>query len=293
MTQMKPLAKQLSSKTVSNHSADFGSQSDAAIKACSAEQRQAELSVSEEDHLAEEVAVALVYNGISHAVMMATPCDLEDFAIGFSITEGIVEKRSDILDISLSEKENGIELNIELLGSRISALKERRRFLSGKSGCGLCGLEALDAAMPQIQAQDSVQTSIQIPRFSAVSRAFKKLPDLQVLNKRCGALHCAARVNSQGEILALREDVGRHNALDKLIGSLEEPLDQSDFIFLSSRTSYELVQKAARVQCRSLVSISAPTALAVKLCQDANINLIGFVREDRQKIYARADEQDK
>jgi FdhD protein len=239
-----------------------------------------------EDILAEEVPIALVYNGVSHAVMMATPLDLEDFVIGFSLTEGIIKNRREILDIEIDQVELGIEINVRLLNASFSSLKKRRRAMSGKTGCGLCGIEALEAVVPNLNSLAYAP----LPEFDVITKAMEQMSQKQVLNHQCGALHCAALSDKNGDILALREDIGRHNALDKLIGSMQSVPKDSDIILLSSRTSFELVQKAAVAQCRTLVSISAPTALANELCQKANINLIGFVREGRQQIYNQSSE---
>ena len=237
--------------------------------------------VEKYDGVAEEVPVAIVYNGVSQAVMMATPIDLEDFALGFSLTEGIVQTPDQVLSVDLTHSELGIELKVQILASCFDALKRRRRQISGRSGCGLCGLESLEALAPSV---DFVPKSA-IPSQAKVVSAIEQMKASQFLQQACGAVHCAALINASGSLELLREDVGRHNALDKLIGALNRPLEKEDFFLLSSRASYELVIKAAKVACSSLVTISAPTSMAVSVSKQAGMNLIGFIREDRQIIY--------
>lgn len=241
------------------------------------------------DTIADEVPVAMVYNGVSHAVMMASPIDLDVFAIGFSLTEGIINSANDIFDIQLSESELGIEVQIQLSGEKFNALKIRRRKLEGRTGCGLCGVESLQAVnthTPRLKAQA-------LPNFNAVAHAANSLVDKQILQELCGAVHAAALVDKHGKILTLYEDVGRHNALDKLIGALAaKPIQNMEghFILVSSRASYEMVHKTASQGFACLVAISAPTSLAIQVAREANINLIGFVRAQRQVIYHQANE---
>ncbi len=170
--------------------------------------------------MAEEVAVALVYNGISHAVMMATPCDLEDFARGFSLTERIVEKASEIYDIEAEPMGRGIEVRLEIAAQRLAGLQERRRSLAGRTGCGLCGVDSLDAALRTVP---SVAQPRPVSRLS-IERAMAALPAQQRLNRASGALHAAAWAAPDGGLVSVREDVGRHNALDKLAGEATRPL---------------------------------------------------------------------
>lgn len=241
----------------------------------------------EDDLLAEEVPVALVYNGISHAVMMASPLDLEDFALGFSLSERIVAEPGAIYDLEIIEHGGqGLEVRMEIASADFMRLKENRRSLSGRTGCGLCGkdsLSAIEQRLPQVQAD------LQVP-LSSLHRALAALQQEQVLNTASGALHAAAWVDVQGEILLLREDVGRHNALDKLIGALAKrgwgPQYQPGFCLLTSRASYELVQKAAQANIPLLATVSAPTSLAVNLAQQAGLSLIGFVRARGAVVYA-------
>lgn len=235
-------------------------------------------SIDRLDFLAEEVPIALVYNGISHAVMMASPADLEDFAYGFSLSEGIIKKSAEIRDITIVPQAKGIELNIDLVAERFHHLKERRRSMVGRSGCGLCGVESLEAAsrdVPKVIAANNVDLSM-------IEKALLALPQAQAYNAQAHALHAAAFANAQGELLTVREDVGRHNALDKLIGALlKAKIDPANgFAIITSRCSIEMVQKAAIAGIAILVSVSAPTAMAVRLAADVNITLLALARHD-------------
>ncbi len=241
--------------------------------------------------VAEEVAVALVYNGISHAVIMATPCDLEDMARGFSLTEGIVEKPSQIYDIEVDPLElerggRGIEIRIEIASERLAALRERRRNLAGRTGCGLCGVESLDAALrpvPLVRAQGSISRP-------AIARAMAALPAAQRLNRENGASHAAGWAAADGTLIAVREDVGRHNALDKLAGALaRNPPPGEGFVVVTSRCSYEMVQKAAAIGATVIAAVSAPTSLAVATAEQAGLALVAFVREGRLTVYAHPE----
>jgi FdhD protein len=226
----------------------------------------------------EEVAVALVYNGVSHAVMMASPRDLEDFARGFSLTEGLVAKPSEIYDIEVEEVGRGIEVKLEISSHRMAALQERRRNLTGRTGCGLCGVDSLGAALRPVAALPGLEP---VSR-AAISRAMAALPDQQRLNKESGAVHAAGWADKDGTLLAVREDVGRHNALDKLAGAIAKTgtAAPGGFVVVTSRCSYEMVQKAA---------VSAPTSLAIETAEQAGMPLVAFVRENRLTAYALAE----
>jgi FdhD protein len=236
------------------------------------------------DAVVEETAVALSYNGVSHVVMMMTPADLEDFALGFSLSEGIVDDRRDIRDLDVAMHEHGVEVSVTLSPGREHALKSLRRNLTGRTGCGLCGAESLEQAIRRV---DAVPDG---PRIEAASveRACLALPDLQTLSLRTGGAHGAAWCGVDGAIRLLREDVGRHNALDKLIGAmLRCGMDTADgFALVSSRASYEMVTKAARAGMRVLVAVSAPTTLAVHLAEQANLSLLAFARAGRFTVYS-------
>lgn len=234
------------------------------------------------DAVATETAVALVYNGISHVVMMATPADLEDFALGFSLSEGIVNSPKQMLDFEQVDKEQGIELAITITAEPFVALKERRRNLVGRTGCGLCGAESLEQA---ISAPKSIDAEITVSH-QALQRAIGALKGHQTLQQSTGAVHGAAWCNSDGEIQLLREDVGRHNALDKLLGAIRKHPLAVGFVLVTSRASYEMVSKTASANIPLLVAVSAPTSLAIKLAEQSGLTLVGFSRLGRHVIYA-------
>ncbi len=247
--------------------------------------------------VAEEVAVALVYNGISHAVMMATPCDLEDFARGFSLTERIVEQPSEIYDIEVEDVTiagggRGIEVRLEIASQRLAGLQERRRSLAGRTGCGLCGVDSLEAALravPLSAGQGPVSRA-------AIERAMAALPAWQRINRLNGATHAAGWAAADGELVLVREDVGRHNALDKLGGALANSGNTAagtarpgGFVVVTSRCSYEMVQKAAALGAVAIAAVSAPTSLAIETAEQAGIALVAFVRGGRLTVYAHAE----
>ena len=239
------------------------------------------------DWVAEEVPVALEYNGIAHAVMLVTPSDLEDFAVGFSRTEGIVDDVAQIFDCEQVQSAQGYTLSLQIASSCLGRLKERRRSLAGRTGCGLCGTESLEHALrfPKALQADT--------RFeaSAVARALGSLRDRQLLLGLTGATHAAAWCDAAGDIALVREDVGRHNALDKLVGALlRAHLPARDgFILISSRASYEMVQKAATLGVTVLAAVSGVTALAIDVADNAGLALLGFARGDDVCIYSHAE----
>lgn len=229
--------------------------------------------------LIEESAVALVYNGISHAVMMATPQDLEDFALGFSLSEGIIGQPEELRELDIARVDKGLEIRMQISEERFWQLKERRRTLSGRSGCGLCGTESLEHALrpaPRVSSTLAVAAS-------AIREGMAHMSAGQQLNRDTGAVHAAALISA--EHATVREDVGRHNALDKLVGAIaREPRD--GFAVITSRASYEMVHKAACANIPLLAAISAPTALAVRLAEEAGITLIGFTRDQRMTVFS-------
>ncbi|MGB0936586.1 MAG: formate dehydrogenase accessory sulfurtransferase FdhD [Colwellia sp.] len=242
------------------------------------------------DNIIEECAVALIYNGISHAVMMATPVNLEAFALGFSLSEGIVTQPSQVYDIHCDITDKGIEVHIEISSQQMSALKQHRRNLVGRTGCGLCGSESLEQA---IRPVNSVQGQ-PLPTALAIQNAIKEISKHQLLQALTGGVHGAAWCLTNGEIQCLFEDVGRHNALDKLIGHLasEKINKQEGFALISSRASYEMIHKVSSVNIPSLVAVSAPTTLAIKLAKTAGLNLVGFARPDRHVVYTNSSHND-
>ena len=228
--------------------------------------------------IAEEVPVALVYNGISHAVMMASPADLTDFGLGFSLGEGILAARDELLDVGAAETELGIEIRMAISLERFHLLRERRRTLAGRTGCGICGVESLEQAVRPVPP---VTAATAIPA-EAVFAALGELPQRQAVNQLTRSVHAAAWVNRAGRIQLVREDVGRHNALDKLIGAMAwRGLGPAEgFALITSRCSVEMVQKAATVAIPVQVAISAPTALARRMAEGCGLTLVALARPD-------------
>ncbi|MEW9572864.1 formate dehydrogenase accessory sulfurtransferase FdhD [Rhodanobacter sp. Si-c] len=236
-----------------------------------------------EDWLVEEAPVELRYNDESFAVMMATPADLEDFARGFSLSEGLVPHAGAIRSVAVHELLEGyvvdVDADVEVATDAGSA-----RLLPGRSGCGLCGSRRLeDVLRPMPPVPDGPVLDL-----DALERALAALTQRQPLNVSTGAVHAAAWASPAGEILRVREDVGRHNALDKLLGALSrEGADlRSGFVLVTSRASYEMVTKSIRLGVGLLAAISAPTALAVELARSGNLTLVGFVRPGRHVVYS-------
>ncbi len=238
------------------------------------------------DWLADEVPIALVFNGISHAVMLATPDDLEDFALGFSLTEGLLEDRSELRGIEVSQVADGIEVHLEVSSACEWRLKERRRNLAGRTGCGLCGTDSLSMVRRPLPVLESAHL-----REAAVSAATGALHTMQPRRQLTGATHAAALCNADGTIEKVREDVGRHNALDKLIGACvrdAHPM-RDRFVTITSRASFEMVQKTALAGIAALVAVSAPTSMAADLALQSNLLLIGFARSGGMVAYTHAD----
>ena len=241
------------------------------------------VATARQDAIASEVPVALTYNRMSHVVMMATPADLEDFGLGFSITEGLVGSAADILNLAVIPREGGVEVAMTISEDWFDRLSTRRRNLAGRTGCGLCGAETIEQALRYPPAVDH---SLEVTH-EAIQGAVNSLVKHQPLQAETGATHGAAWCSMTGEILHLREDVGRHNALDKLIGLLTVAgFDPADgFVLVSSRASYEMVYKAASVGMQLLVAVSAPTTLAMEFAQRSGVTLVGFARPDRHNVY--------
>ena len=257
-------------------------------------------STQADDCIAEEVPIAMIYNGASFAVMMATPHDLEDFALGFSLSEGLIATPAQLLQVRVCHRLEGIELAMQVADDAPVARRDRdrARLLPGRSGCGICGTRDLEQAVRQ---SAPVGVGSVITR-SALEQALRQLHTRQPINAATGAVHAAAWADRSGQLLLVREDVGRHNALDKLIGamrrtSLEDVgadhlgvigsgLDASQGIALvTSRASYEMVTKAASAGISVLAAISAPTALAIELARSAGITLVGFTRPGSHNVY--------
>jgi FdhD protein len=235
----------------------------------------------------EEVAVAFTYNRFAYAVMMATPADLEDFAVGFSLSEGVVSECNEIGNIEIVEGELGIELRMWITEPRIAAFTEHRRYIAGPTGCGLCGVESLAEAMrPPRRVASPFCASAE-----ALASAMAELRTHQRLNRQAHAVHAAAFWEPGRGIIAAREDVGRHNALDKLAGALvrTELSAANGAVLLTSRVSVEMVQKAATMGAPLVAAVSAPTALALRVAEEAGITLVAVVRDDGFEIFTHAD----
>ncbi|HEY2257365.1 MAG TPA: formate dehydrogenase accessory sulfurtransferase FdhD, partial [Variovorax sp.] len=228
-----------------------------------------------EDWLTEEVPIALEFNGVSHAVMLATPADLEDFALGFGLSEGILDSAADLYGCEVVHSEQGITVQMDVSSRTFVALKGRRRTLAGRTGCGVCGTESLDQVLRPVAV---VRAGVPV-HASAVARAMREMHDRQVLCRATGAVHAAAWCATDGEVLVVREDVGRHNALDKLIGATARAVARDGFIAVTSRASVEMVQKAATADASLLAAISAPTLLAVHTAKAAKMSLVGLARQ--------------
>jgi len=242
------------------------------------------------DQVANEVPVALVFNGISHAVMLASPLDLEDFAIGFSLTEGMVDQVGQIYDVQVVESPQGFTVELDIASECFVRLKEKRRNLTGRTGCGLCGTESLDQVLRPLQpvpAQSPITTD-------AITRALLDLPRHQLIQSVTGATHAAAWFDRNGNLQSIREDVGRHNALDKLIGAGVQLKDDDltdwqqalGFLVVTSRASMEMVQKTVAAGFSVLVAVSAPTQMAIDMANRFGVTLIGFARPQRLAIYS-------
>jgi FdhD protein len=268
-TTKKTAPEQPNSRLISRQAAEIGKPillgSDGAIHAI-------------ERSLAREMPISITYNGAAHAVMMASPLDLEDFGVGFSLNERIIESATEITAIVDDETDAGLLLHMEIPPHRLAALEERRRSLVGSSSCGLCGVTNLEEAVrryPPIATAPALSTR-------ALFAATEALHNHQPLNRDTGAVHGAAFANWDGAIMAVREDVGRHNAFDKLIGHMarQDIRPESGFAILTSRCSIELVQKALAARIPALVAISAPTGLAVDLAREHRLTLVALARAD-------------
>ena len=237
----------------------------------------------QQDYIAEEVPVSLVYNGAPHVVMLATPTNLEEFALGFSITEGIIKDPSELLSTRVYNRANGIEVYLQIPQQRFDCLADKGRNLTGRTGCGLCGASTLQQAIRQPNPVNGNLTLSASELFSALA----DIKQHQRLNQLTGSVHAAAWVVPGQGVMDLREDVGRHNALDKLIGLLLRNGKNlaSGFVIITSRASYELVQKAACVGITLLAAMSAPTGLAIRLADEAGLTLVGFARDDQHVVY--------
>ena len=249
------------------------------------------------DVLATEVPVALVFNGISHAVMMATPQDLEAFALGFALSEGIVAGAGEVrgIDVALADAAQSglpvgmaaIEVHVEVSARSFEQLKAHRRVLAGRTGCGVCGVESL-AALDLLGAPIAPNDWVAQVDAPLVLHAFSQLQAQQPLNAQSGAMHAAGWATLEGQLMHVFEDVGRHNALDKLLGTLAKSgqLGTPGFVIMSSRASHELVRKCARLGLSALATISAPTSMGVRMAELSGVRLWGLCRAPRAVLYA-------
>lgn len=254
-----------------------------AVLECAAERWEGPIRVRVNDLVANEVALAIVYNGRPYVVMMVTPTDLEDFVLGFSMSEGIVASPAELRRIRVRPVPDGIEANVEIDEARFRALDRKQRTLTGRIGCGLCGAQTIAQAMRHpspVRESTTVQDRL-------LHLGMKQLEAMQPFNASTGALHAAGWMDDLGAVADVREDVGRHNALDKLIGARlrtrQVPLGGT--VLITSRASHEIVQKAAAVGVEVLCAISAPTALAIRVAEETRVTLIGFVRERGFTVY--------
>lgn len=237
------------------------------------------------DNLISEVPVALVYNGISHTVMMSTPADLEDFALGFSLAEGILNTQSELYGLDVIAQANGVEIQLEISSRQFVALKDKRRSMAGRTGCGICGVEQLEQIH---QSCKIVKKNNRLNNLDPLilEHCLAQLENAQSISKQTGASHAAAFFSPEGKLLAIREDVGRHVALDKLIGWYAKADSPVGFVFVTSRASFEMVQKCLAVGIEMLCAISATTEMAVNIARENQFTLLAFARKGKATIYA-------
>ena len=241
------------------------------------------------DLVTEEVPIALVYHGVPHVVMLATPADLEDLAVGFTYSEGLVAHPGEIQSVEVERGAEAIDVRIGIAGERFSELLRRRRNLAGRTGCGLCGAETVDEAIrPPTRVPDGPRVTV-----AELHAALIQLESMQPVNKQTGSIHAAAWVlpGEGGGVQFVREDVGRHNALDKVIGALvrSEADVTKGYALITSRASFEMVQKAATAGIWFVAAVSAPTALAIRMAEQTGLTLVGFARRHSHVVYANPD----
>ena len=239
------------------------------------------------ERVVEETPVAIVYNGIPHVVMMATPTDLEDFALGFSLTEELIQSPADLEQLQVVRYSRGVEIQAIVAEQCAAVIEARTRRLTGRTGCGICGADGVDAVLKTIH---TVSPGGRVT-VTALQRALEALASSQPLNAASGAVHAAAWARADGTLELVREDVGRHNALDKLVGAAisagVEPA--TGFVVVTSRASFEMVQKAAVLGVPLLAAISGPTGLAVRVAKESGLTLVGFARGTRFTAYSHAE----
>jgi len=240
-----------------------------------------------DSEVAEEIPVALVYNGRPHVVIMGTPTDLEDLAIGFSLTEGVVDSANEIERVEVVRASHGVELQLQIPNARADRVAERSRGLASRTGCGLCGIESIHEAL---RMPGKVGSSLTV-EADALWRAGETLAERQELNRATNSVHAAAWADVDGTLRVVREDVGRHNALDKVLGAVlrADRSPASGFVLVTSRASYELVQKAAICGVEVLAAISRPTGLAIRFADAAGVTLVALLRGRSANIYSRPE----
>ncbi len=243
-------------------------------------------ATQQHDSIAEEIPVAFEYNGIAHTVMLATPANLEDFAIGFSLSEGIVDRRADVFGIEVVASAQGVTLRLHVAGDAFARLKDRRRSLAGRTGCGLCGAESLTQVTRDLPPVATASTLAPAALYAGMA----SLPAQQKIQQATGATHAACWVDGAGAISHVREDIGRHNALDKTLGALVSAgfSPHTGAIIITSRASFEMVQKTAALGIGMLAAVSAPTAAAIRLAERLNVTLIGFLRAQSCVTYTHS-----
>lgn len=229
----------------------------------------------------------VIYGGMPFAVMMLTPGDLDDFAYGFSLTEGVIEAAQHIRAVAVTEEPDGLKLIIDLAPGRLHEHLARRRAMAGRTGCGVCGIEDLQS-LPRAKSMTGLAPHVTV---AAIRRALDELDERQVLNRVTRAVHAAGWANREGHLVAVREDVGRHNALDKLIGALlRDGVHPDDgFFVITSRCSFEMVEKAGAFGARTLIAISAPTSLALERARALDITIAAIARRDTMTVFHGAD----
>jgi len=239
------------------------------------------------DQVAEEVPVALVYHNVPHVVMLATPSDLEDYAYGFTLSEGLVARPEEIREVEVVQGAEAVDVRISVAWERFTELLHRRRNLTGRTGCGLCGAETAADAIREV-GKVGAGASVTVADLHS---AIEQLGTMQPINARTGSVHAAAWVVPGKGIQLVREDVGRHNALDKAIGAVVRARTDvaAGYMLVTSRASYEMVQKCAMVGISFLAAFSAPTAFAVRLAKKSGMTLVAFARRDRHVVYANPE----
>jgi len=239
------------------------------------------------ERVVEETPVVVVYNGVPHVVMMATPSDLEDFALGFSLTEELIRSPADFRSVDIVRYSQGIELQVTVAPECDAVIAGRNRRLTGRTGCGICGSDSIAAVLKE---RRRVATGVAI-QPEAIQAALQALAGRQALNAVAGAVHAAAWASLQGDVDLVLEDVGRHNALDKLIGALvrrgTEPA--AGFVVVTSRASFEMVQKTVVLGASLLAAVSGPTGLAVRVAEQSGLTLVGFARKGQLTVYTRPE----